>query len=340
MNNIGRKLFAGMLLVASASSKASNFIDDDDEMLDDEVIAHRKLLKKRRKTRQDTNNDTFCHQEWIGDCIGACSTDIQFNRMHLVLSHCSHDLNWLDNYVNVSMFDTITIASKCGLVPESAPINAKMVQLANVGRCDHTYSQWMMQNVEALNDDDFVLFMKDTHNIHQVGQFRAFEAMLRVTKTNGFACGLRPNGGFSVFHNVSALHKFTFKGHSFNKYFKNEQERQIFESKLNFSEWAQKLEMNVSAPIVPVCYNGVFSTLGISIKKQQNVWPKLTESLQRADSIEEGHFAERTWASLLHFDLPSSVLLELKNRSNKIICDLKSPVIGRLVGCNKLKMLK
>ena len=61
----------------------------------------------------------LCSQEWVGGCIGPCSTDTRPRRHHLVVSHCTHDIGWLQTWLNINRitFETITVVSKCGQVP-------------------------------------------------------------------------------------------------------------------------------------------------------------------------------------------------------------------------------
>ena len=56
--------------------------------------------------------------------------------------------------------------------------------------------------------------------------------------------------------------------------------------------------------VVPLCYGGVFAASVSNIKRQDSsVWQKLETILSRGDNIEEGHYAERSWAMLLSLPL-------------------------------------
>jgi hypothetical protein len=98
----------------------------------------------------------FCSQEWVGGCIGPCSTDTRPRRHHLVVSHCTHDRlqTWLN--INRITFETITVVSKCGRAVTPALNEATVVRIPNVGRCDHAYAWWMAQHAATLGDDDIV----------------------------------------------------------------------------------------------------------------------------------------------------------------------------------------
>jgi hypothetical protein len=59
---------------------------------------------------------------------------------------------------------------------------------------------------------------------------------------------------------------------------------------------------SLSAPskVVQVCYGGIFATTVSNIKRvDSSVWKAAEMALRRGDSIEEGHFMERSWAHLL-----------------------------------------
>jgi hypothetical protein len=49
------------------------------------------------------------------------------------------------------------------------------------------------------------------------------------------------------------------------------------------------------------------------------VWEKIEDSLMRGDNIEEGHFAERSWAALLSNPLEDFQVEALKKHSSKVI---------------------
>jgi len=84
-------------------------------------------------------------------------------KMHLVVSHCDKPLHWLNGYIEGHQFETITIFSKCGNEVEGAPDGAIVETLENVGRCDHTYANWMskMPKTTLENRYDPILFIKD-----------------------------------------------------------------------------------------------------------------------------------------------------------------------------------
>ena len=84
--------------------------------------------------------------------------------------------------------------------------------------------------------------------------------------------------------------------------------------------------------IVPVCYGGSFAA---SVENIYNIdiktWKKIEDTLARGDSIEEGHFMERSWAALLASPLEHFQIEALKNYSSWVSNDSSSVLRGVLV---------
>ena len=70
----------------------------------------------------------------------------------------------------------------------------------------------------------------------------------------------------------------------------------------NLDHWLKSLSLKdyIQQPLTPVCYGGIFLTTRHQILKYpSSMYERIAQSLSRGDNIEEGHFAERTWAALL-----------------------------------------
>ena len=84
----------------------------------------------------------------------------------------------------------------------------------------------------------------------------------------------------------------------------------------NLGEWAKSVPFVLNAEIVPVCYGGSFAATTVSITKHPKlVWQQITKSLSRGNNIEEGHFAERSWAALLSKPLLQHQIAAIRNCS-------------------------
>ena len=87
-------------------------------------------------------------------------------------------------------------------------------------------------------------------------------------------------------------------------------------------------------PLVPVCYGGSFVAARASIEAVPHaIWVALERSLARGDNIEEGHYAERSWAALL--TLPAGYPADLQSlacASHRLLC-LGNSFRGALTTC-------
>ena len=273
-------------------------------------------------------SDRFCEHAWNGG-LWRLETPVR-GRTHLVVSHCGSSLKWLPSYANVTSFDTMTIISKCGLSP-TPTYGAHLVTLPNVGRCDHTYAWWMLKEGMDLEDDDLVLFVKDSHHVSlKHSNLALANITLHVANGNGFACAIRPNlkqsqqfhprrtasikvplmySKFSLFAHTQTLDTFANKrgykgGHVAGL---AKQEQPFGSTYENLGEWRQHVRVkragerarNRKSSVVPMCFGGMFAAKVKNIKRQRHALQRALQTLSRADNIEEGHFMERSWAALL-----------------------------------------
>lgn len=64
--------------------------------------------------------------------------------------------------------------------------------------------------------------------------------------------------------------------------------------------WQSRTRKRLAALVTPVCYGGVFAARGSQLLRVEwRMWAELTRRLERGDNIEESHFVERLWATLL-----------------------------------------
>ena len=87
--------------------------------------------------------------------------------------------------------------------------------------------------------------------------------------------------------------------------------RDNFKSRFgNMRQWLASLNATLDArnrvqtlmavPLWRVCYGGVFAASRSSIMLTPSAyWESMSTSLARSDNLEEGHFAERSWAAIL-----------------------------------------
>ncbi len=194
-----------------------------------------------------------------------------------------------------------------------------MIDLPNVGRCDHTYASWIHQNYQTLEEEydtidgqDIVLFIKD--NDYHKDSFYTFEQLFTFAAVEGFGCAEKPVCDCKseqcdvkkdialLFHDPKKLDQFRMNTH-------NRLERdmkQPFKSKKykKLKDWKDSMQFVIpKSKVLPVCYGGIFAAKKRHMLNQpKDVWERMVKSLARGDNIIEGHFAERLWAPILSYN--------------------------------------
>lgn len=252
----------------------------------------------------------------------------------IVVSYCKASLSWLANAVddltclgaNVSR---VHIVSKCGHSPDAVNLPSMtkiIVAPRNVGRCDHTFAEFIVKRYDSLPSSIF--FLKDTSASASPGQ-RSLSIRLLGTELlssqDGFACGSRPPTIYLSPDHAQALWHVAQRADDFelDTYHPRHEQSgpQALTSKaskapsLPFIAPNRPLRNFINAtlsrnavrhldakhhPLRLVCYGGIFATIATSVRRQSRKdWRALRDALGRGDNIEEGHYVERLWAALL-----------------------------------------
>jgi len=292
---------------------------------------------------------------WKGDVSGG--NPGHYHHITLVISQCLKDLSWVNNFTRgyEERIRKIYIYSKCGKKVTNAPFHAEVIELDNVGRCDHSFAYWMARMADDTPDNDVIIFMKDNRDMHQVANWRTLSDMLRITSVQGFACGqilqtrnchefvgerkVVAKYSLSTYHKLSGLLLFHSQNYVRNPDTDKDNE---FKSKyVNMGEWVNDLKMPFPSSLVQVCYGANFAVEASRIKKhKRDFWQRLEQSLSRGDNIEEGHFAERSWAGLLSKPLTDKEQLAVYFKSTQAVnhhlrCCVNEPYVGILVSDTK-----
>lgn len=266
---------------------------------------------------------SFCSKEWLDGAV-APTRDSAAGRRFGVISHCRSDTRWVQRFLNRSGgLEHMHIVSKCGHRPNWESPSVSHFTSPNVGRCDHTYAQWIVENARELHWNDVVFFMKDTHLVHQRDStFQTFEAMGRMVG-GGFVCATRPRR-LSIFHNTSVLGRFI----------KTKYRGAVFHGRKSLREWWTAMHIDLPEPFVPVCYGGHFAATGRQLQGvDMRVWKAILRSLERGDSIAEGHLAERSWAALLSPRLGCEFTGSLRSHAGGTLLGYSSGLQGALTSC-------
>ena len=282
-------------------------------------------------------------------------------RFDIVISHCKTSLKWLQDELRLldprAMLSTIHIYSKCGVEPsgiEGLEHSVILRSLGNVGRCDHTYSHHIAEHYKSL--PDVVLFIKDSYKEYLTSELqrylRPISEVFDDLKDHSFACALRPVFDLSIWYAREELWKFRLpyyvSAEEYRRLAPYERRKQAGvdatwrkpkpPSMCAFIKGAldeNELRALVGRQLVPVCYGGVFLVQRSMIwQYQQDTWRNFEGALSRANSIEEGHFMERLWATLLTPKLSSTHEEQILSTSAKM------STYGDLLGESYLGSLK
>ena len=149
--------------------------------------------------------------------------------------------------------------------------------------------------------------------------------LIDITSVNGFGCFEQPRKLLNIYpsyyYDVETLNGYQSK----DGYVRLDRDEKIdvpFPSEFeNFGEWIDSLDTNLQSPFIPVCMGGMFSSTVSQLKKRKSVWGTIENKLSRGDNIEEGHFAERSWAGLLSKPLSPYAIDKLKEKKTHSMCD-------------------
>ncbi|CAK0810708.1 unnamed protein product [Prorocentrum cordatum] len=218
------------------------------------------------------------------------------------------------------------VIQKCGRSVGVAPLerlgihsqNIQLINLTNVGRNDHSYA-WALRHLGEgltahLSANASVFLLKDNMMLHQPEMRKCkFSEVLADLRSHGFGCFFTMQEPATDFHLVAGLGKFNlseYKG--VRHYFRAAADQRPL------NKWWDSLGImfgnrngssDDSASVIQVCYGGNFAVRMDNIRAvNYSLWPLLVARLARNDSIEEGHYAERTWAGLLAQSTPPARL--------------------------------
>ncbi len=317
----------------------------------------------------DCEEDELCGGLWKAKKYVGMKENIRKKKIHVVVSHCKHDLDWLSNFTEGYDIASMHVISKCGVEVIGAPDFATIQTLQNVGRCDHTYAYYITtildQKIEKGDEkNSIVMFLKDTKLLHQGGNWNNFESMIRLaSSSNGFACGIiAPNSirrtnkektivndvSISAYHYVDALLEFSIYKYSRGNRNGYKSDGVKFDSgNETLAEYYNYLARFTSRDIIPpkqelvqVCYGGKFAASVENIKKiEPSLWKALENSLTRGDNIQEGHYAERIWAYLLSTPLEPFQIEALRNHADAVNVEVNKYMKGALVAGRAVEQL-
>jgi len=234
--------------------------------------------------------------------------ELSNQHIHVVVAFCHGDLGWLTDYTRGFQISSIHIVSKCDQPITDLPPHATVEVVPNVGGNDHTYAHYITNILdkkifETYSDPEnsVVVFVKDNNGLHQPHfHFNTFEDMLTIASSSrGFGCSLISDGHLSAYHHRDLLYTFRMPFYQREGY--DAASEVPFQSGYpNLGEFLKAKNLNADESLTHVCFGGNFAASVANIKKtEETTWVGLERTLSRGNNIEEGHFMERTWASIL-----------------------------------------
>ena len=145
--------FIFIFLVSSNSSHSKevemrmqkNYVNDVEVSVDKNTSTNHHMQEDEKMKYVYESNSTAL---WLGE-IGAdkyeMGSDFEGVKFSMVISHCDKALDWIwRDFLASSRIvvndEDIVIYSKCGNAVEGSPSSVRIINLPNVGRCDHTYA--------------------------------------------------------------------------------------------------------------------------------------------------------------------------------------------------------
>ena len=284
----------------------------------------------------------------------------------LVIAYCSNSIEWLPFYLDGMAINDLTIYSKCNRtlagssymseIRKIAHKPLRIIELPNVGGCDHTYAYDMAHRDWASFADrkHVVLYLKDRNTqlcsknmlVPSWNVLRP-STMIAVAAMAGFGCNLRSLGTDTLWHWTLETRKFFLKKYSrvgIHDTSGNHTEKAApprFGSKFrNMGRFADSMGVLLPEPLMQVCYGGNFAVSGGQFLNgtkvndaRVKVARRVERALERGNNIEEGHFMERLWAGFLQ----TPATFEQVASINATIKVAESEEATRLASLNKME---
>jgi len=163
---------------------------------------------------------------------------------------------------------------------------------------------------EESDGDGIVLFLKDNISVPvnpKKAKARSLYEILGITAKWDFGCYLKsPYFKTDV---LKVMNKTEYRGVRLRaangtRVWKWNNSTGFKSPHKNLGDWLESLDIQLPSPFTPVCYGGIFAAKVSKIRSiPKEKFEAIAKSLSRGDNIEEGHFAERTWAGILSASL-------------------------------------
>ncbi len=211
-----------------------------------------------------------------------------------VIARYNEDLNWLDEYP----FNQIQY-----IVYNKGPNNnfnknnvIKVVNLKNIGRCDHTYLYHVVNNYNNL--DDITIFLPGSVDMINK-KFIAKEMIIKILKYNKGIILAQP-----FFSSLFKNKLYNFKHNNYvATYYKNKElnpESQVQKSKIRpFGKWYENKFKNFN-----IKYTAQFGILSFDKRDitqfSKEYYENFLFDVSEGSNPEAGHYIEKSWLTIFN----------------------------------------
>jgi hypothetical protein len=217
-----------------------------------------------------------------------------FNNIEIVVARYNEDLNWTKEYPFNQFKYTIYNKGTNDNFAIPPLYRDKIIQLPNVGRCDHTYLYHIVSNYTQLAP--ITIFLPGSTQLHYK----------KVVATRLINYILASKNAVFLGHKTVNLKK-CFANFSLDKWsasdptnLKNNNEANLEHAFLRpYRKWYTHFFGNTV--VQKYCYMSIFSIRRLDIIKHDiNRYKELLNAVSRHSNPEVGHYIERSWGAIFH----------------------------------------
>ena len=220
-----------------------------------------------------------------------CKVSTRRKTVDLVVSRYAEDLDWMHNF-DLSSFRRIIIYNKGPTVVVGAPKTAKIIELPNVGRCDHTYLYHIVTNYDSLADVTVFLVASCSMDFKWKNAVKTVSLALQ-TRDSVFVGSLHKN----VATDLAEFKLDEWKASEGKNAELNPETKLMLSPDRPFGVWFKKNFGDVH--IGAVVYHGIFAVSKQHIKQRSLAsYKTLIKYVDGHSNPEAGHYFERAWLAV------------------------------------------
>jgi len=226
-----------------------------------------------------------CEDLWQGRVVTCNRMDPNPSnrpRTHVVVSHCSNELQWLHSFLHSVEVVDLVIISRCGKDAVNAPSNAIIVTYEmDMASTNDVFLSWITHKYDHMADAESVIFVTDDYDSSYSGP-----ELASASKSIGFRCAVSPPPSMSpvsmsVFYKVDVLQQG------------------------DISSFWTETGVQFEHEIIQVCESETFAVGTEAILRfDKQFWEKLSERSQGGGG---DNMMKYTWAGLLNQWTPDEV---------------------------------